>query len=61
VAASKSTEPRPGYIHGTSASETDRLAALNHPDEQFVGFVVCDRDCDDAGAIFDWNRATGQK
>jgi len=40
VAARKSTEPRAGYIHGTSASEQDRLAALNHlTNEQFVGFL----------------------
>lgn len=40
MAASKSTEPRAGYIHGTSASEQDRFAALNHlTNEQFVGFL----------------------
>ena len=40
MAAPKSTEPRVGYIHGTSASEQDRLAALNHlTNEQFVGFL----------------------
>jgi SAM-dependent methyltransferase len=40
VAASKNTEPRAGYIHGTGAGEQDRLAALNHlTNEQFVGFL----------------------
>jgi SAM-dependent methyltransferase len=40
VAAPKSTEPRAGYIHGTSAGEQDRLALLNRlTNEQFLGFL----------------------
>lgn len=40
MAAPKSTDSRAGYVHGTSASEQDRLAALNHlTNEQFVGFL----------------------
>ena len=40
MAAAKSTERGAGYIHGTSASEQERLVALNHlTNEQFVGFL----------------------
>jgi SAM-dependent methyltransferase len=40
VAAPKSTEQPAGYIHGTSASEQDRLAALNRlTNDQFLEFL----------------------
>ena len=40
MVAPKSTEPRAGYIHGTSAGEQNRLAALKRlTNEQFLGFL----------------------